>query len=183
MFAAKDAFYVIARNIFTVGAVAILSGESSNISLHSLLNLASFWYNHIPDLALTIVKIFTCAIVTCGAYFFMAQVYSDDVSGSQIVISIYLYEHLYLWLIFFFFLQMHDLIGPTVLVLAVSWMTVTMFTDVFHMCIDTVLMCYITDMEDNNGTAIYADSSLQEFLRKHGKLGNRKTHGWFIYES
>jgi hypothetical protein len=27
-----------------------------------------------------IVKIFTCAIVTCAAYFFMSQVYADEVS-------------------------------------------------------------------------------------------------------
>jgi hypothetical protein len=56
-----------------------------------------------------------------------------------------------------------------VLVLVVSWMTVTMFVDVFHMCVDTVLMCYLTDMEDH-GQAVFAHASLAAFIKSHGKL-------------
>lgn len=43
--------------------------------------------------------------------------------------------------------------------------------DIFQMCIDTILMCYITDLEDNDGKeAIFADPHMKAFVEKHGKL-------------
>ena len=51
----------------------------------------------------------------------------------------------------------------------ISWMTASMFSDVFHTCIDTIIMCYLTDLEDN-GEPVYADDKLKAFIEKHGKL-------------
>ena len=45
-----------------------------------------------------------------------------------------------------------------------------MFMDVFHMAVDTVIMCYITDEEQNGGKAVFADSDLSDFIHKNGKL-------------
>ena len=42
-------------------------------------------------------------------------------------------------------LQMYDSIATTSLVMIIAWLTASMFMEVFHMAIDTVLMCYITD--------------------------------------
>lgn len=53
--------------------------------------------------------------------------------------------------------------------MVISWMVVSIFVEVFSMCIDTMLMCYIKDMEENT-TPIYADDSLQSFIQSHGKL-------------
>lgn len=65
---------------------------------------------------------------------------------------------------------MTDFIAPTVLIMGIAFMTATMFMDVFHMAVDTVIMCYITDEEQNDGRAIYADADLADFIHKNGKL-------------
>lgn len=65
---------------------------------------------------------------------------------------------------------MADFIAPTVLIMAIAYMTATMFMDVFHMAVDTVIMCYITDEEQNNGRAVFADSELSDFIHHNGKL-------------
>ncbi len=93
--ACKDAFFLIARNIFTVGAVAAVS-----------------------DLVLFIAKVFVCGTTTATGYFFLNAVLGE---------------------------KLHDLVGPTVMIMILSWMNVSMFMDVFHMGIDAIIMCYLTD--------------------------------------
>ena len=56
LFATKDAFYLIARNILTIGAVTSIS-----------------------NLALIIIKLFVCSITVTCAYFFMDQSYRNEV--------------------------------------------------------------------------------------------------------
>ena len=56
--------------------------------------------------------------------------------------------------------------------MAIAYMTSTMFMDVFHMAVDTVIMCYITDEEQNNGRAVYAEPELSDFIHKNGKLSD-----------
>jgi len=125
IFAAKDAFFLIARNIFQIGAVAVISG-----------------------IALIILKVFVCVTVTTFAYFYMNAQYANS---------------------------LHDLVAPTFLVLVISWMTVTMFTDVFQCTIDTIIQCYLTDLENNDGVkAVYADTNMKDFLDKHGKLNKNQ---------
>ena len=41
--------------------------------------------------------------------------------------------------------QMYDSIACTILVMIMAWISASYFAEVFHMAIDTVLMCYITD--------------------------------------
>ena len=65
---------------------------------------------------------------------------------------------------------MTDFIAPTVLIMCIAFMTATMFMDVFHMAVDTVIMCYITDEEQNSGKAVFADTDLSAFIEKNGKL-------------
>ena len=65
---------------------------------------------------------------------------------------------------------MTDFIAPTVLIMCIAFITATMFMDVFHMAVDTVIMCYITDEEQNGGKAVFADSDLSDFIHKNGKL-------------
>ena len=38
------------------------------------------------------------------------------------------------------------------------------------MAVDTVIMCYITDIEQNDGKAIFADPDMTAFIEKNGKL-------------
>lgn len=54
--------------------------------------------------------------------------------------------------------------------MCIAFMTATMFMDVFHMAVDTVIMCYITDEEQNSGKAVFADTDLSAFIEKNGKL-------------
>ena len=65
---------------------------------------------------------------------------------------------------------MADFIAPTVLIMAIAYMTASMFMDVFHMAVDTVIMCYITDEEQNDGRAVFADPEITKFVSANGKL-------------
>jgi hypothetical protein len=65
--------------------------------------------------------------------------------------------------------------GPipvTILVLVLSWSTSTMFADVYHATIDTIIMCYITD-EESNGKSLFSDEGVGDFFESHGKLKNK----------
>lgn len=52
-----------------------------------------------------------------------------------------------------------------------------MFTDVYHMCADTILMCYIADEEAHNGLAKFANRDFRNYLLEHGAIvpGRRGT--------
>ena len=116
----KDGFFLVARNIFSVGAVAVVSG-----------------------LSLFIGKIFIMTLAGVCAFFFF-QGYMGN--------------------------EMYDCIACTVLVMIFAYMTALMFMDVFHIAIDTILVCYVTDSEQNNGAPQYADEGLTGFLSENGTL-------------
>jgi Plasma-membrane choline transporter len=120
---AINAFYTIARNIFSVGGVQVISG-----------------------MAIVIGKIFVSAICGVSAFYIFA-------SG---------------WLKFQN--QMKDIIAPTFLVLLIAYITASLIFEVFHMIVDTMIMCYITDAEQNDGIPQFADQTLSEFLADHGTL-------------
>ena len=54
--------------------------------------------------------------------------------------------------------------------LALTYTPFSVFMDVFHTAIDTVIMCYIHDSEGNGGHPVYAFQSMTEFLREHGPI-------------
>lgn len=60
--------------------------------------------------------------------------------------------------------------GPLVFVGILSWLTATMFMDVYYMCLDTILMCYIADEEANDGDAKYVDRDFKLFIEEHGQI-------------
>jgi hypothetical protein len=76
----------------------------------------------------------------------------------------------YLFVQNYYPLEMYDSIATTTLVMIVAWLTASMFMEVFHMAIDTVLMCYITDSEQNDGVPQHAAQDLQSFLATYGQL-------------
>jgi hypothetical protein len=47
-----------------------------------------------------------------------------------------------------------------------------MFMDVYHMCLDTIFMCYICDEEDHDGVAKFADENTKTFIRENGRLSD-----------
>ena len=59
---------------------------------------------------------------------------------------------------------MNDFIAPIILIMTISYVTASMFIDVLPMAADTVIMCYITDIEQNNGTAKFADPKMTTFI-------------------
>ena len=63
---------------------------------------------------------------------------------------------------------MNDFIAPTILIMATAYMIASMFMDVYPMAVNTVIMCYITDIEQNNGTAKYSDPEITAFIEKFG---------------
>ena len=65
---------------------------------------------------------------------------------------------------------MNDFIAPTMLIMVIAYTTASMFIDVLPMTVDTLIMCYITDIEQNDGTAIFADPEMTSFIEKFGGL-------------
>ena len=63
-----------------------------------------------------------------------------------------------------------DLVAPTLLVMLISWMTVSMFALVFEVIIDTMLICYLTDTENTDGHPAFADTNIIHFVNENGKL-------------
>lgn len=68
-------------------------------------------------------------------------------------------------------------VGPLVLIGLIAWFTVSMFTDVYHMCADTILMCYIADEEAHDGVAKFASQEFKSYILEHGAVvpGRRGT--------
>jgi Plasma-membrane choline transporter len=65
---------------------------------------------------------------------------------------------------------MYDYIACTFLVMLLAYATASMFMEVFHSAVDTIIMCYITDCEQNSGAPQHADQKLVAFLGQHGAL-------------
>jgi choline transporter-like protein 2/4/5 len=97
----------------------------------------------VSGIALTIGKVFVTAVAGISSYLFFQGYYQT---------------------------QMYDDIACTVLVMIIAWMTASMFMEVFHMATDTVIMCYITDSEQNEGVPQHAAQDLHDFISQHGKL-------------
>lgn len=99
----------------------------------------------VSGLCLIIMKICVTCISSSAFYYILITDYADIVSGP---------------------------ITITILVMVLSWSTVTMFTDVYHATIDTIIMCYITD-EESNGLAEFAGEGIGDFIEANGKLKNK----------
>lgn len=120
----KEAFFVIARNILSIGAVSVVSG-----------------------LGLLVGKIWICGVVGMAAFYWFTVSYQSN---------------------------LRDLVAPTVLVMIIAYITASVFLDVFHTAVDTVIMCFIHDMESNQGRPIYADQSMSDFINEHGPIKDEK---------
>ena len=66
--------------------------------------------------------------------------------------------------------ELYDIVGPTVFVAILSWTTATMFMDVLHMSVDTILHCFISDEEHNNGIPVFASDDMKGFVDANGKM-------------
>ena len=117
---AFDAFFLIARNIFRIGTVSVISG-----------------------LALVIGKIWVAISVGIGAFYWFQEQFED---------------------------QLYDLVAPIILTMIIGYITASVFMDVFGMMVDTMIVCFITDCEQNGGEPQHADESLSSFLDKNGPL-------------
>jgi len=120
---AYDGFFLVARNIFRIGALHVISG-----------------------IALVILKLFVTSAVGCGAYFIFQSYYDS---------------------------KMHDFIAPTLLTMLIGYFTAAMFCDVYDLITDTILMCYITD-EENNGKAKFASDDMHSFIDAHTTAADDK---------
>lgn len=95
------------------------------------------------ELCLFIGKLFVTMLATATSYYWFNATMSDD---------------------------LYDIVAPTIFVAILAWMTATMFMDVLHMTVDTILHCFISDEEHNNGTAVFATDSMKSFVDDHGKM-------------
>ena len=111
-------------------------------------NIARIGSVHIASTAALFVgKVFVVCACSACAYYILDTEYSEKISG---------------------------FIAPVMLVMLLSYAVVTMFMDVFHMCIDTMLMCLVTDEECNDGVAVYASAETTAFIDEHGVSDDHK---------
>jgi hypothetical protein len=45
-----------------------------------------------------------------------------------------------------------------------------MFMDVYHMCIDTIFMCYLSDEEAHDGVPKYVSPDFKKFIEDNGAV-------------
>jgi choline transporter-like protein 2/4/5 len=95
------------------------------------------------ELCLFIGKLFVTVLATATSYYFLSAAYAD---------------------------KLYDLVAPTMFVAIMAWMTATMFMDVLHMGVDTILHCFISDEEHNNGVAVFATDNMKDMVDTHGKM-------------
>ncbi len=95
------------------------------------------------ELCLFIGKLFVTMLATATSYYWFNATMADD---------------------------LYDIVAPTIFVAILSWMTATMFMDVLHMTVDTILHCFISDEEHNNGVAVFASDNMKAFVDDHGKM-------------
>lgn len=95
------------------------------------------------SLALFIGKVFVTALATSLSYIYISDYFTKD---------------------------LYDPVGPTVMVMVISWMTASMFMDVLHMSIDTIFYCFLHDETANGGVAAFAGDDLGSFVNDHGKM-------------
>jgi len=62
--------------------------------------------------------------------------------------------------------KINGFIGPLILVFVVAYFISCMFTEIFGMCIDTMMLCYIADEEMFPPEKRFADGSLKSSLQK-----------------
>jgi len=103
----------------------------------------------VSHLAIIAGKLFVTALATATSYYYFTGDYAD---------------------------RLHDFVAPTILVMIISWMTASMFFDVLQMAIDTILMCYISDEEANNGSPIFAGSKMNDFVKENGAMDPDEHH-------
>ena len=105
----------------------------------------------ISHLAILAGKLFVMAFATATSYYYFTGGYSD---------------------------KLHDFVAPTILVMIISWMTASMFFDVLQMAFDSLLMCYVSDDEANNGEPIFAAPKMRDFVKEKGGLSERKARAY-----
>jgi len=105
----------------------------------------------ISHLAILAGKLFVMAFATATSYYYFTGGYSD---------------------------KLHDFVAPTILVMIISWMTASMFFDVLQMAFDSLLMCYVSDDEANNGEPIFAAPKMRDFVKEKGSLSERKARAY-----
>jgi hypothetical protein len=97
----------------------------------------------VTGLALFVGKVFIFAAVVAASFFYLDRVFNKE---------------------------LHGIVGPLVLIGLITWFTVTMFMDVYHMCVDTVFMCYLADEEAHDGVPKFASGNLKSFILEHGAI-------------
>jgi hypothetical protein len=78
----------------------------------------------------------------------------------------------YIYISEYFTKDLYDPVAPTIMVAILAWMTATMFMDVLHMSVDTVLQCFIED-ENANGEALFAPKSMRDLIDDLGGIKKR----------
>jgi hypothetical protein len=97
----------------------------------------------VSGIGLLVGKVWICGAVGMGAFYWFTVTYQSS---------------------------LRDLVAPTVLVMIIAYITASVFLDVFHTAIDTVIICFIHDSEAHQGRPMYADQSMSQFIEEHGPV-------------
>jgi hypothetical protein len=78
----------------------------------------------------------------------------------------------YMYISEYFTKNLYSPVPPTIMVAVIAWMTATMFFDVLHMSVDTVLQCFITDENapGHDGKAKFASDHMTAIIDEHGAM-------------
>lgn len=136
----------ISKNAYIQTAIrgtpfCLSAGNSFRLIANNIMRIGAILMT--SELALFVGKIFVTVLASTLSYIYISDYFTKD---------------------------LYDPVGPTVMVMILSWMTATMFMDVLHMSIDTIFHCFIADESSNGGVAVFAGDDVKGFVDTHGKM-------------
>ncbi|XP_020916237.1 choline transporter-like protein 4 isoform X2 [Exaiptasia diaphana] len=120
--------------------------DAFQLLLRNVLRVAAI--NSVTTFLLFLGKIFVTGLVGVGSYFWFRQIKADDPVSLN-----------------------YDVV-PVVITVIFAYIVSVLFFDVYDMAIDTIFLCFLEDLERNDGSAekpYYMSKSLQKLLNKENR--------------
>lgn len=92
-------------------------------------------------IAITFGKFWVAATISISAFYWLRERYEDN---------------------------LNDLMAPVILVMIIGYITATIFMDIYQMVVDTMIICYLTDCEQNDGQPKFSPEKLSTFIEEEG---------------
>ncbi|XP_031574217.1 choline transporter-like protein 4 isoform X2 [Actinia tenebrosa] len=128
--------------------------DAFQLLLRNVLRVAAV--NSVTSFLLFLGKVFVTGIIGVASYFWFRKVNEDDPTSLN-----------------------YDVV-PVIITIIFAYVVTVLFFDVYDMCIDTIFLCFLEDIERNNGSVekpYYMSDSLKKILQKQNRGSVERVDG------